>query len=98
MPPFVSRRNEECDTCREMAAKVVDAMRDHLQAESELADAAFVKKDAALAHTANVKAAALLRDRKALIARLRLHSQETHGHWHSPDFVLPGCILRLPGL
>ena len=79
-----------------MASELVEIMRSHLRAESDLVAAMFVKKDAALAHEVNVKATALLQERKALIAVMRSHVEQDHGDDYSTEFTLQRYFLRLP--
>ena len=87
--PLVNGRMA-CARCHEMATELVLVMRSHLQAEGDLVEAMFVKKDAVLAHSANIRAAELLEERKDLIARFKAHVAQAHSRGdQSAEFALP---------
>jgi hypothetical protein len=88
MPPVTG--GIACVKCHEMATELVLVMRSHLQAEGDLVEAMFAKKDAAIAHAANIRAAELLAQRKDLVLRFKAHIGQAHGHGsRSTEFALP---------
>jgi hypothetical protein len=73
-----------------MATELVLVMRSHLQAENDLIEARFVKKNAELAHAVNIRAAELLAQRKDLMSRFKAHIGQAHGQSsQSTEFALP---------
>ena len=82
--------NRRCRACNDMAAELVTTMTAHLKAESDLVEAMFVTKDAALAFEVNLRCTELLDRRRDLIHRLKSHIETAHGPGiASTEFALP---------
>jgi hypothetical protein len=72
-------RRMACATCHEISTELVLVMRSHLRAENQLVEAKFIRTDATLAHTVNIRAAELLDQRKDIVARFKAHITQAHG-------------------
>ena len=65
--------------CVDFSRELLEIMKDHLAAEQELYNAAFVLKDTVAAHEANLRAVSLLQRSAELRVRFETHSLAEHG-------------------
>jgi hypothetical protein len=68
-----------CATCAPLKRQLLNIMQEHLQAECDLYNAAFVLKDARLAHEHNLRAVELLQRSSVVMAQLEVHVRREHG-------------------
>jgi hypothetical protein len=66
----------------------MNIMQEHMKAERDLYDAAFVAKDTVAVHEANVRALSLIQRSTALRQRFDIHRISDHGD-EAPE--LAGC-------
>ena len=67
-----------CTECAELIGELLKVMQEHLKAEGDLYHAAFVIKDAHMAHQANLRAASLLQRSTDVRARFKAHRRAEH--------------------
>jgi len=73
------RVNIDCTTCREHEEELLLIMRQHLQAERDVYDAAFVQQNLLAMHQANLRVTALSDARSQLRLKIDAHWLADHG-------------------
>jgi hypothetical protein len=68
----------DCSVCAELGREILSVMREHLRAESELANAMFVLQDFSVAREADARARRLIKERQVLKIRLENHKSAAH--------------------